>query len=81
MSIAEENVRVQSVIDRKLAEKITELGDRLGVSQSKMIYLLLEAAVEDQEWIIKAVTGSFARKVYSALGCKKQKRKAGSSDS
>ncbi len=77
MAIAEDNVRVQSIIDRKLADKITELGERLGVSQSKMVYYLLEAAVEDEEWIIKTVTSKFAQKIYAAFGRKLRSERTG----
>jgi hypothetical protein len=59
MASERETMRVQVTLKRELGEKIEELADRLGVSESKMVEFLLEAAVEQNEIIIRAVTSKW----------------------
>lgn len=49
-------VRITVTVDEVAADKITELAKRMGASQSKMASMLLEAGLENEEWIIKVVT-------------------------
>lgn len=68
MAISEDKLRVQSVIDKKLADKINELAERMECSQSKLIYMLLEAVVADEGWMIKLMTTQFGKSVAKRLG-------------
>ena len=68
MAISDDKVRLQAVVDRKVARKIELFADRMGLSQSKMMALLLESAVENDEWAIRLVTSNFARRVEAAFG-------------
>jgi hypothetical protein len=68
MGIPANKVRLQTVVDKPLAEKIRELAGRMGVSESAMCYLLLEAVVSNDEWLIRIATSSWARKLGRALG-------------
>ncbi|MEX0701308.1 MAG: hypothetical protein WD069_04370 [Planctomycetales bacterium] len=76
MAVSENKVRVQAMVDSGLERKLNELADRMGVSQSQMMYWLLEAAIEDNEWIIGMVTGKFATKMREVLGKKRSGAKA-----
>ncbi len=67
MAIGSDKARIQVVVDKEVAEKITDLADRMRWSQSKMAAVLLEAAIEDNEWVIRVVTSPFAQRVASAL--------------
>jgi predicted transcriptional regulator len=67
MAISPSKVRLQTVVHAELAQKIDELASRMGCSQSKMIELLLDAAVQDQEWIVRAASSNFARRLASKL--------------
>lgn len=70
-------VKLQVVVDQALAAKIGELAERMGASQSKMAYWLLEAAVDQNELIIKVVTSRFAKAVRETLGNKRRASKTG----
>lgn len=67
MPIPDDKVRLQTIVDRKLARKIESMAGRLGVGQSRMIYYLLDAALQDEAWIAQAIPGTFAKRVRSAL--------------
>ncbi len=67
MAIGDDKVRIQTIVDKKLGAKIDELAQRMRLSQSAMAAMLLEAAVQDNEWIIKVVSSNFARKLKSAV--------------
>jgi hypothetical protein len=71
-----ETTKLQVVVETKTAEKIAELAERMKVSQSKMCKLLLEAAIEDNEWMIRAVSSRFADAVRRALGAGKRTAKS-----
>ena len=73
----DETVKLQVVVELQTAEKIGKLAERMKVSQSKMCKLLLEAAIEDNEWIINAVTSRFVTSVRQALGSLKRSPKTG----
>lgn len=61
-------VRVQVTLTAETGAKIKELADRLNLSESKMIQFLLDAAIEDNEYIIKLVTGRFANAIAGVFG-------------
>ena len=68
MPIGPDKVRLHTTIDRRLAEKIHELAERMALSDSAMAYVLLEEAVADKEWIIRLVTNYYAKRAAGALG-------------
>lgn len=49
-------IRITVTVDELTAETISELAQRMNCSQSKMASSLLEAGIEDNEWIIRFVT-------------------------
>lgn len=61
MAISENKVRLQVVIDRATADKIEELADAMNTSVSRMSAALLEAGIEDNEWVIKNIAGPARR--------------------
>lgn len=65
-----ETVRVQVTLTAETGQKVRELADRMNVSDSKMIQWLVDAAIEDQEWMIKLVTSRFAKAVAGVFGKK-----------
>lgn len=71
MAISEDNVRFQTVITKELAAEIGRLAGRMGMSESRMAAMLLEAAVRDEGWIVEAVSSNFAKKLYKAFGIPK----------
>ena len=77
MPIAEDNERLQTVVRRETAEKIREYAQRMEVSESKMICYLLEAAIEDNDWVIRAATSGFAKRLAKAFGVKKKGTRGG----
>jgi len=73
MSIPEDKARIQSVVDKKVIKKIDEFAARFEVSQSRMVAIMLEVVVENDEWLIKVVTSKFAKRLYKAFGLKLKK--------
>jgi hypothetical protein len=64
----DDKVRITVTIDRRSAEKVAELAQRMNASQSKMASMLLEAGLEDHEWIIRLVTSRVVTGLRDALG-------------
>lgn len=60
--------RVQAIIDDELAAKIQNLAQRMEVSESTCIYMLLDCVVTNESWLIKAVTSQFGKKLGRMLG-------------
>ena len=67
-----ETVKLQVTVDKELGQQIETLAERMEVSVSKMSAMLLDAAVEDNEWIVKAVTSRFAKSIARAVGLRKK---------
>lgn len=67
MPIPDHKIRLQTIVDRKLARKIEAMATRMGIGQSRMIYYLLDAAVQDEAWVARAIAGTFAKRVRTAL--------------
>ncbi|QEG36186.1 hypothetical protein [Bythopirellula goksoeyrii] len=63
-----EKVRMTVTVDKELADRVAELAVRMGASQSRMASMLLEAGLQDQEWIVKFVTSKTAKGLLKALG-------------
>lgn len=70
MPVSDDKIQVTTVLERKLDERISNLADRMGVSKSSMIAMLLDAAIEENERIIQIVTSRFAKRLASAFGLK-----------
>jgi plasmid maintenance system antidote protein VapI len=68
MPLGPDKVRLQTVVDLPLAEKIRDLAKRMQLSESALVYALLERAVESEGWVIKAVTTSTARRLARLFG-------------
>jgi len=69
----EGKVKVYGVISEATNKKIVEFAERFEVSQTKMVTIMLETIVENDEWLIKAVTSKFAKRLYKAFGLKPKK--------
>jgi len=63
-----DKVRITVCIDRRSAEKIAELSQRMNTSQSRMASMLLEAGLEDNEAVIRFVTSRVMTGLRDALG-------------
>lgn len=72
MSRERDTRRLQVTVGTATGAKIEELALRLNVSESKMVELLLDAAIEDNEWIIRAVTSRWAKALREVLAPKKR---------
>lgn len=68
MPLGPDKVRLQTVVDLPLAEKIRDLAKRMHLSESALMYALLERAVESDGWVIRAVTTSTARRLARLFG-------------
>jgi hypothetical protein len=68
MAMGSDKVRLQTVVDLPLAEKIRDLAKRTQLSESALVYALLERAVESETWVIKAVTSSTGRRLARLFG-------------
>lgn len=66
-------VRLQAMVDPDLAEKVKELSDRLDMSQSMFLGILIKHAVEDEEWIIRLVTSRFVAPLRDLIRGRKKK--------
>lgn len=77
MALGKEKIMIQTAVEKELADKIADLAERMNVSVSKISAMLLEAAVENESWIIKAVTSRLAKQMYAALGIRKTKSTKG----
>lgn len=69
----EEKVRITVTVDRASADKIQELAGRMNTSHSRMASMLLEAGLENNEWIIRIVTSRVVKGLSEALGMKPSK--------
>jgi hypothetical protein len=67
MSIPVDKIRLQTIVDRGLAREIASMARRMRIGQSRMIYHLLEAALQDKAGVARVVAGTFAKRVRKAL--------------
>lgn len=58
-----DEVRVQVPVNKKYIERIDALAEKMGVGRGRMIAMLLEAGVNDNEWIINVVTSKWMEPV------------------
>ena len=71
----QEEVRITVTVSKDSAEKIAELARRMNTSQSRMASMLLQAGLENEEWIIKVVTSRVVSGLREALTGKKSPKK------
>jgi DNA mismatch repair ATPase MutS len=64
---ADDKVMVHICITKELDKRIAELAARMEISKAALGSHLLEAAVEDNEFIIRAVSHPMVKKAYRAL--------------
>lgn len=69
MPLGPDKVRLQTVVDRRLAEQIRDLAkQRMRLSESALVATLLEGAVKDNAWIIKVATSKAAMGLAQIIG-------------
>jgi metal-responsive CopG/Arc/MetJ family transcriptional regulator len=73
MPIADDKARIQAVVSKELVEKIDHLAERFEVSQSKMVSIMLEACLENDEWLMKLMSSAAAKKIARVFGVKNKK--------
>ena len=69
----EKEIRVQVPVSEEVVLKIDELAEKMNVGRGRMAAMLLETAIEDNEWIINCVTSKMMEPVLNTV--KKWKRK------
>jgi len=70
----ENKVRLQAMVDPDIAEKVKELAERLEMSQSAFLGLIVKHGIEDEEWIIRAVTSRYVKPVRDYLQRRRSKK-------
>ncbi len=68
---ADEKTMLHFQVPRTLDAKISELSQKMGISKASMCGMLMEAAIEDNEFIIRAVAHPLAKRVMFAVSGKK----------
>lgn len=74
--MADERVRVQCFVSGENARRIDALAERLKMSRAEFLERLLDAGLEDNEWIIKAVTSPMVQGIKAVLTGSIQKKVA-----
>jgi len=59
----QEEIRVQVPLSSDAVAKIDELAELMNVGRGRMVAMLLEAGIEDNEWIIRMVTSGYMKPV------------------
>lgn len=65
--MADEKVSIHVRVSPEIAAKIDELSKRMNASHSKMASWLLEAGLEDNEFMIKLVTAKYIKPLTKGL--------------
>jgi hypothetical protein len=60
--MADEERAFKCTVSREAAEKIEGLAERMGLSPTRMASELLQAGLEDHEWIIRVVSSAAGRR-------------------
>lgn len=77
MNAPGEDIRVQVPLSVDTVRKIDELAARLKVGRGRMVAMLLEQGLEDNEWIIRFVTSGVMSPIREIVEGWKQKKKTG----
>lgn len=59
MADRQDETRVQVPLNDKTIEKIDQLAARMNVGRGRMAAMLLEAGIENDEWLIKLITSKY----------------------
>lgn len=73
MAIAEDKVRLQTVVTKELGEKIDYFAERFEVSQSRMVAIILDACIENEGTLMEICSSAAVKKIVKAFGSKKKK--------
>ena len=65
-------VKIQTVVDKNVADQIDYFAERFEVSQSRMAALILEVCLETDSGLMEAMSSRAVKKVLSAFGMKKK---------
>lgn len=63
----QDSIRVQVPLTPETVRRIDELAERMKLPRGRMSALLVEAAIDDHEWIINAVTSKYMQPVVKAI--------------
>jgi len=63
----EGTIRVQVPLNPDAVAKIDELAERMNVGRGRMAAMLLEAGIEDNDWIIRVVTSGVMKPITDVL--------------
>ncbi|MEX2215336.1 MAG: hypothetical protein WD768_14480 [Phycisphaeraceae bacterium] len=63
----EGEIRVQVPVKADYLRRVDELATKMGVGRGRMIAMLLEAGVDDNDWMIKIVTSKFMAPVVNVV--------------
>ena len=72
MAVAEDKVRLQTIVSKKVAEKVDFYAERFEVSQSKMVAMIVESCIEDDAVLLQICSSAAVKKIARALGSKKK---------
>jgi len=71
----ERSERAQVMLNAETMERVDELANRLKMSRSQFLSVLIEQGLDDNEWIIKIVSSRYLDPVREAMqGWNKKKR-------
>jgi len=75
----QENYKSQVTMPVHVADRVRKLGEIIGVSESKMAALLLEAAVSDEAWFSNWMAAKVTQSLQVVKGAKGAKAKSAKS--
>ena len=68
MAIPEGMMQFSVVLEEKYGEMIKRYAEEFGISDARFIRNVVELAMEDHEWIFKAMTSSVGKKIRAVWG-------------
>jgi len=75
MAMAEENVRLQTIVSKEIAKQVDYYAERFEVSQSRMISLMIESCLENDKVFMDLASSVAVKKIVKAFAHKKGKPK------
>ena len=70
MAIPEDKGKVQAIVTKDLIERIDYYAERFEVSQSRMVGIMLEACMENEEYFMRFASSAAVKKIVRAFGKK-----------
>ena len=67
MSDTSEEIRVQVPLSAATVAKVDELAELMNVGRGRMAAMLLEVGIEDNDWIIRAMTSGYMKPVRAMI--------------